>query len=130
MIRCRSSRSAGVRLAIAAFCARTSKRLARRLFRAMVRHGAALEREQVLLGRFVDVGTEIFALSASCSRAQHLLGRGARRDEVLPVLDLFAAMTRERIDAAFRGTRTNHDAAGYALAQDVLAGRHEWLERG
>jgi alkylation response protein AidB-like acyl-CoA dehydrogenase len=114
----------------AAWCARTSQRLARRLFRAMVRHGAALEREQVLLGRFVDAGTEVFALSASCSRAQHLLAKGAPREEVLPVLALFAAMTRERVDAAFRGTRTNHDAAGYALAQDVLAGRHEWLERG
>jgi len=113
-----------------AYCARTSKRLARRLFRTMVRHGAALEREQVLLGRFVDVGTEVFALSASCSRAQDLLAHGGKRDEVLPVLHLLAAMTRERVDAAFRGTRANHDAAGYALAQDVLAGRHEWLERG
>jgi len=95
----------------------------------MVRHGAALEREQVLLGRFVDVGTEIFALAASCSRAEHLLAMGTKRSEVLPVLDLFAKMTRRRVDAAFRGTRTNDDAAGYALAQEVLAGTHEWLER-
>ena len=114
----------------AAYCAAASKRLARRLFRAMVRHGAALEREQVLLGRFVDVGAEVFALSASCSRAQHLLAHGGKREEVLPVLHLVAAMTRDRVDAALLGTRTNHDAAGYALAQDVLAGRHEWLERG
>ena len=110
------------------YCARTSRRLARRLFRAMARHGTAIEREQVLVGRFVDVGAEVFALSASCSRAQHLLATGAKRDEVLPVLELFASMTKERVDAAFRGTRTNHDAAGYALAQDVLAGRHTWLE--
>jgi hypothetical protein len=111
-----------------AYCAGTSRRLARRLFRAMARHGTSIEREQVLVGRFVDVGAEIFALSASCSRAQHFLARGAARDEVLPVLDLFASMTRERVEAAFLGTRTNHDAAGYALAQDVLAGRHAWLE--
>ncbi len=111
-----------------AYCARTSRRLARRLFRAMARHGTEIEREQVLVGRFVDVGTEIFALSASCSRAQQLLSGGAGRDEVLPVLELFGSMTRERVEAAFRGTRTNHDAAGYALAQDVLAGKHAWLE--
>ena len=95
----------------------------------MARHGTAIEREQVLLGRFVDVGAEIFALSASCSRAQRLLATGTSRDEVMPVLDLFAEMSRERIENAFRGTRSNHDAAGYALAQDVLAGKHAWLER-
>ena len=111
------------------YCARTSRRLARRLFRAMARHGTAIEREQVLLGRFVDVGTEVFALSASCSRAQRLLASGTARAEVMPVLDLFAEMARERIENAFRGTRANHDAAGYALAQDVLAGKHAWLER-
>ena len=113
----------------AAYCARTSRRLARGLFRAMVRHGTAIEREQVLLGRFVDVGAETFALAASCSRAQHLLDTGGKREEVLPVLDLVAKMACERIDASFRGTKTNHDAMGYAFAQDVLAGRHEWLER-
>jgi alkylation response protein AidB-like acyl-CoA dehydrogenase len=112
-----------------AYCARTSRRLARRLFRAMVRHGTAIEREQVLLGRFVDVGTEVFALSASCSRAQHLLAKGTPRAEVMPVLDLCADMAHERIENAFLGTRANHDAAGYALAQDVLAGKHTWLER-
>jgi len=30
-------------------------------------------------------------------------------------------MTRHRIDAAFHGTRSNDDARGYALAQEVLA---------
>jgi len=52
-----------------------------RLFRAMASHGTAIEREQVLLGRFVDVGTEIFALSASCSRrsTSWRRGRSAKR---------------------------------------------------
>jgi hypothetical protein len=47
----------------------------------------------------------------------------------MPVLDLCADMAHERIENAFLGTRANHDAAGYALAQDVLAGKHTWLER-
>ncbi len=113
----------------AAWCARTSKRLARGLFRAMVRHGTSIEKEQVLLGRFVDVGAETFALAASCSRAQHLIATGAARDDVVAVLDLFGAKTRRRADAAFRGTSRNDDAQGYSFAQDVLAGRHAWLER-
>jgi len=113
----------------AAYCARTSKRLARGLFHAMARHGTAIEREQVLLGRYVEIGAEIFALSASCARAQHLIVTGAKKDEVLPVLDLFGEMTRHRVDATFHGARDNADAQSYALAQDVLAGRHTWLER-
>jgi len=113
----------------ATYCARTAKRLARRLFRAMVRHGTSIEKEQVLLGRFVDVGAETFALAASCARAQRMIADGAKRDDVVAVLDLFGAMTRLRVDAAFRGAKKNADAAGYALAQDVLDGRHAWLER-
>jgi hypothetical protein len=113
----------------AAYCARTSKRLALGLFHAMARHGTAIEREQVLLGRYVEIGAEIFALSASCSRAQHLIATGAVKSDVLAVLDLFGEMTRHRVDATFRGARSNADAQSFALAQDVLAGRHAWLER-
>src|SRR5208282_1285 len=47
-----------------------SRKLARSLFHAMAKHGPKLEREQVLLGRFVDIGTELFAMLASCARAQ------------------------------------------------------------
>src|SRR4051812_14644338 len=54
------------------YAARTSRRLARALFHAMVRFGPKLEREQVLLGRFVDIGAELFAITATCLRAQSL----------------------------------------------------------
>ena len=39
----------------------------------MANHGPKLEREQVLLGRFVDIGTELFAMLSSCARAQQML---------------------------------------------------------
>src|SRR5438105_4638330 len=47
--------------------ARTSKRLARGLFHAMARFGPKLDREQLLLSRFVGIATEVFAISATCS---------------------------------------------------------------
>ena len=50
--------------------ARTSKRLARGFFHAMARFGPKLDREQLLLSRFVGIATELFAMSATCSFAQ------------------------------------------------------------
>ncbi|MBA2690255.1 MAG: hypothetical protein H0U63_05590, partial [Burkholderiales bacterium] len=40
------------------WAAHVTKSLARALFHVMARFGPKLEREQVLLGRFVDIGTE------------------------------------------------------------------------
>jgi alkylation response protein AidB-like acyl-CoA dehydrogenase len=109
---------------------RGARRLARRLFHAMVRHGQGLEREQVLLGRFVDAGTELFAQAASISRAQHLLEGGRPEGDLLPVVDLFCDGSDLRIDRACRGVRRNVDAATYATALRVLAGDLRWLEEG
>ena len=50
--------------------ASTSKRLARGLFHAMMRFGPKLDREQLLLSRFVGIATELFAMSATCAFAQ------------------------------------------------------------
>src|SRR4029077_769770 len=55
------------------YAARTSRRLARAIFHAMLRHGPKLEREQLLLGRFVDIGAELFAMTAACLRGEKLL---------------------------------------------------------
>src|SRR6202790_1750096 len=52
------------------YAARTSKRLARGLFHAMARFGPKLDRQQLLLSRFVGIATELFAISATCSFAQ------------------------------------------------------------
>ncbi len=112
----------------ARWAARRSHALARKLFHAMATHGRTLEREQVHLGRFVDAGTELFAIAASCSRAQMLLETGTQREKVLPVLDLFCRGARRRIDRSFRAARHNDDRRAYTLAQDVLEGAHAWLE--
>lgn len=112
------------------YAARTSKKLARRLFHAMARHGTKLEREQMLLGRFVDVGTELFVIAATCSRAQSLLRSGDAAEGVRELADLACSGARLRIDRAFSGLSDNVDRPGYRLAQGVLEGRYEWLERG
>ena len=62
-----------------------SRRLARRLFHAMAVNGPRLEREQVLLGRFVEIGAELFAIAATCSRAASIARTASdtEREEIL-----------------------------------------------
>ena len=112
------------------YAARTSKRLARGLFHAMARFGPKLDREQLLLSRFVGVATELFAISATCSYAQWLLGQGKPADEILSIANYFCRTARMRIDHHFAGTARNADKRGFDLVQDLLAGKHELLRQG
>ena len=109
---------------------RTSRKLARSLFHAMVRHGASLEAKQILLKRLVDIGADIFAMAASCSRAQMMLERGDSRDAILPTIDFFCREARHRIADNFKGIGRNNDGKGYSLAEQVLDGNCTWLEEG
>src|SRR3954470_11731400 len=112
------------------YAARTSKRLARGLFHAMARFGPKLDREQLLLSRFVGIATELFAISASCSYAQYKIDKGEPADEIVSVADYFCRSARMRIDHHFAGTARNADKRGYDLVQDLLAGKHELLRDG
>jgi alkylation response protein AidB-like acyl-CoA dehydrogenase len=112
------------------YAARTSKRLARGLFHAMARFGPKLDREQLLLSRFVGIATELFAISATCSYAQWLLGQGKAAGEILSVADYFCRSARIRIENHFANTARNVDKRGYQLVQDLLAGKHAGLRDG
>jgi alkylation response protein AidB-like acyl-CoA dehydrogenase len=115
------------------YAARTSRRLARSLFHAMARNGPKLEREQLLLGRFVDIGTELFAITATCLRAEQLLKcdtTGANKAELLNLVDYFCRASRLRIREKFHGIRRNADRAGYRLAQQVLAEKRSVSRNG
>jgi alkylation response protein AidB-like acyl-CoA dehydrogenase len=112
------------------YAAGASKRLARGLFHAMTRFGPKLDREQLLLSRFVGIATELFAMSAACSFAQHKIDSGAPPAEILSVATYFCRSAKMRIDAHFAGTSQNADRAGYDLTQELLAGKHEGLRKG
>jgi alkylation response protein AidB-like acyl-CoA dehydrogenase len=112
------------------YAAGASKRLARGLFHAMARFGPKLDREQLLLSRFVGIATELFAISATCSYAQWLLGQGKPTDETLAVADYSCRSARLRIDHHLAGTSQNVDRRGYQITQDLLAGKHDILRKG
>ena len=112
------------------FSANSSKKLARTLFHAMARFGPKLDREQLLLSRFVGIATELFAISATCSYAQYLLEQGRAADEILSVADYFCRSARLRIEHHFAGTQRNADKRGYQLTQELLADKHPLLRDG
>jgi alkylation response protein AidB-like acyl-CoA dehydrogenase len=112
------------------YSARTSKKLARGLFHAMARFGPKLDREQLLLSRFVGIATELFAISTTCSFAQHKIDNGESADEVLSVANYFCKSARGRIEGYFAGARRNVDKRGYQLTQELLADKHSTLREG
>lgn len=115
------------------YAARTSRRLARALFHALLRHGPKLEREQLLLGRFVDIGTEVFAITATCCRAEHQLRTSnddTSREYLIALVNYFCSAARRRILREFRGIRQNDDRQGYRLSRQILAGKLSGLTTG
>ena len=110
---------------------RTARRLARALFHMMARHGPKLEKRQALLFRAVDVGADLFAMSAAVSRAQQMRrAKSQDADHAVELADLFCRMTRRRIASLFAGIRSNDDVRKYRVARRVLEGEHAWLESG
>ena len=81
----------------------------------------------------MDIGAELFAMSATCVRAQMDAATAAetgRGTVAYELADLFCAQSRLRADELFGQLWRNTDAADSALARRVLADRYEWLEDG
>src|SRR3954454_17638821 len=113
------------------FVERSSRKLARTTFAAMTRYQAGLEKKQAVLGRIVDVGAELFAISSAVVYANTVAGRHPeRRDEVFELADVFAQQARRRVGDLFRGVWQNDDDANYKLASKVLEGRYGFIEEG
>ncbi|HEV7594219.1 MAG TPA: acyl-CoA dehydrogenase family protein, partial [Gemmatimonadaceae bacterium] len=110
------------------FIERTTRHLGRSIFHAMVRFGPKLERRQMVLFRAVDIGAELYAMSAACSRAQMLSKQG--RPEAIALADVFCLEARERIKLHFDQLFGANDPALYKVAMEVLRGEHAWLEQG
>ncbi|GLZ30173.1 acyl-CoA dehydrogenase [Lentzea sp. NBRC 105346] len=103
---------------------RASRKLARNTFYAMSRWQGKMERKQRFLARIVDIGAELFAMSATCVRAARM------DDSARELADFFCAQARVRVDEMFERLWTNTDDTDSKLAKQVLDGRYTWLEEG
>jgi alkylation response protein AidB-like acyl-CoA dehydrogenase len=104
---------------------RLSRKLARGLFHAMALNGPALERRQVLLGKYVDIGAELFVWSCTLAHtaaevveADHNAADVERR---LRLTHHFGKLARHRIHQTFTHLHTGtHDRASQAIAKELL----------
>ena len=106
---------------------RAARKQARSTFYAMSRWQGKMERKQGFLGRIVDIGAELFAMSAVCVRAR------AERDlhpEGLELADAFCRQARLRADALFAALWDNTDDIDMRVAKRAMAGRYAFVEDG
>ena len=113
------------------FVERSSRRLARQTFYGMGRWQAKLEYKQAFLGRVVDIGAELFAMAACCSRAEMMLHTAPERAATAYELaEAYCEQARVRVDEYFDQLWRNTDDVDHDLSRKVLAGEYTWLEAG
>lgn len=109
---------------------RTSRKLARSTFYAMSRWQGGMETKQGFLGRIVDIGAELFAMSAACVRAEMLRAGGDHGREAYQLADVFCRQSRIRVEELFTRLWSNTDDVDRKVVKGVLAGTYSWLEEG
>ncbi len=110
---------------------RASRKLARSTFYGMARWQAGTEAHGAFLGRIVDIGAELFAISAAVVYAQTAIREHPERTaETQELADAFCNQAQLRAERLFHNLWTNADQANHRLALNVLSGRHTWLEAG
>lgn len=109
---------------------RLSRKLSKLLFHSMVRHGPKLEKQQLLLGRIVNIGTELFAMSCACARANQLNQECEARHQVDPehndpdhsleTAKYICTRGAQRIHNWMQALNNPNDQAGYHLAKNLM----------
>jgi alkylation response protein AidB-like acyl-CoA dehydrogenase len=109
---------------------RTARKLARSTFMAMARWQGRMETKQAFLGRIVDIGAELFAMSAACVRAELLRTTEEHGREAYQLADIFCRQSRIRVEELFTRLWSNTDDLDRKVVEGVLSGTYTWLEQG
>jgi hypothetical protein len=96
----------------------------------MIRFGPKLEKRQTVLGRLVEIGAELLAITAACARAHAMSRSDPSNHGPVELADLFSRQARRRVEEKFAAVFENDDVATYRVAQQVIRNEHTWLETG
>ncbi len=111
------------------FADRASRKLAREIFHGMALFGPKMSRKQGFLFRAVDVGLELYAMSASISRVQQMKKDGnADWIKAQTLTEMFCRNARRKIRKLFGDLWHNDDKFKTAVSKGVLEGDHTWFE--
>lgn len=104
--------------------ARESHKLARTLFHAMVLNGPALERRQILLGRIVDIGAELFVWSTTLAYAGSLMkgtaANSAETEKLLRKVRYFGRLTRTRLGSHYKALKETLEPEARQVSRDLM----------
>ncbi|WP_026124125.1 acyl-CoA dehydrogenase family protein [Nocardiopsis baichengensis] len=114
------------------FVERASRRMARSTFYGMSRWQGGMETRQAFLARIVDIGAELFAMSAAVVRArhEHETGPDGRGTAGMELADAFCRQSRLRVERHFAALWDNSDDTDGKLARRLMEDRYTWLEEG
>lgn len=112
------------------FINRNCHKMTASIFEAMAKYQQKLELQQLLLGRLMDIGTDLFAMAATCSYAAGLHKLNPSDDSPLKLADFFCVMARRRIEERFEALHNNDDKHSDKIAEQVINKDFRWLEKG
>jgi len=112
------------------FIEKNAHKLAYNIFYYMARYQQKLEKKQLILGRLMEIGTDLFAMGAVCSYAKTLSKEQSGSDLPLKLADHFCALAEARILSRFKALTVNTDKTANRVADDVLQDKYRWLEKG
>ncbi len=111
------------------FIEKTAHKLARNIFYYMAKYQKKLEKKQMLLGRLIDIGTDLFIMAAACSFAikeEKRIGN----DSPVDLADYFCEVAKRRVEENFEAVEDNDDRHTNSIAKRVIDNDYTWLEKG
>ncbi|MDT0378790.1 acyl-CoA dehydrogenase family protein [Streptomyces sp. DSM 42041] len=109
---------------------RTARKLARSTFYAMSRWQGRMETKQNFLARIVDIGAELFAMSAACVRAEQMRRDDENGKAAHQLADAFCRQSRVRVEELFSRLWHNTDDLDRTVVKGIMNGSYTWLEEG
>ena len=109
---------------------RMSHKLARGLFHQMAKHQDRLEKRQLLLGHLTDIGTELFAMAATCSYAIQQSQTHIGDNTPIDLAQHFCWLARKRISDHWNSIKNPEELSANPLGKRVFHGSMRWLEEG
>lgn len=111
----------------ARYCSRAARRLARATFHGMLRYRLTLEKRQAFLFRLVDIGVDLFAMTAVLLRARSI-DDDDHGEPAHELAGLFARDMRRRIESRFRCLWSNEDRLATKVGHRLLDGHYRFVE--